>query len=30
VRSSKEGEIGEFTADALIRKLTEEVESKAI
>jgi threonyl-tRNA synthetase len=30
VRSSKEGEIGEFTADALIAKLTAEVEDKAI
>jgi threonyl-tRNA synthetase len=30
VRSSKEGEIGEFAADALIEKLTEETRSKAV
>jgi threonyl-tRNA synthetase len=30
VRSSKEGEIGVFTVDALIRKLTEEIADKAV
>ncbi|MDR1496524.1 MAG: threonine--tRNA ligase [Clostridiales Family XIII bacterium] len=30
VRSSKEGELGEFTTDALIAKLTAEVASKAV
>ena len=29
VRSSKEGELGEMTPDALIAKLTEEIETKA-